>query len=165
MTATVAQQTDQYTAVLFDEIQLPSGSTPEVNEFLKAKYSQWIDNIDVTGDATGRNRTAMVRGNLNHYRIIKEDFGLRDSNIVVPTQNPAHKDSRILCNAVLQTCNFYITENCMKAIDDCTYAAVDDMGELLKTAKEGRHILDNVRYTIHHMFKGLIKNPKNYKKN
>lgn len=163
MTATVAQQIDQFTVYLFDEIQLNSGSTPEVNEFLRAKYHDWIGNIDVTGDATGRNRTAMVRGNLNHYRIIKEDLQLLDRNLLVPRQNPAHKDSRILCNAVLMGCNFYITANCVKAIEDCTYAAVDDTGELLKTAKEGRHILDNVRYTMHEFFKDLIKNPKKFK--
>lgn len=163
MTATVAQQIDHLTAYLFDEVQLEAGSTPEVNEFIRAKYNNWFNNMDVTGDATGRNRTAMVRGNLNHYRIIKEDLNLLDRNLLVPTQNPAHKDSRILCNAVLMGANFYITENCVKAIEDCTYAAVDEMGELLKTAKEGRHILDNVRYTIHALYKDFIKHPKKYK--
>lgn len=163
MTATVAQQIDHLTGYLFDEIQIEAGSTPEVNEVIKAKYNHWMDNLDVTGDATGRNRTAMVRGNLNHYRIIKEDFHLLDRNLLVPSTNPAHKDSRILCNAVLQNANFYITENCKTAINDCTYGAVDEMGELLKTAKEGRHILDNVRYTIHAMFKDFVKNPKKYR--
>lgn len=163
MTATVSQQVDELTAYLFDEIKLDAGSTPEVNEFLKVKYMHWMENMDVTGDATGRNRTAMVRGNLNHYRIIKEDLSLQDRNLLVPSQNPAHKDSRMLCNSVLQHAKFYITENCEKAIEDCTYAAVDEMGELLKTAKEGRHILDNVRYTIHALYKDFIKNPKKYR--
>jgi PBSX family phage terminase large subunit len=163
MTATVSQQIDHLTSYLFDEIQLDSGSTPEVNEYIKAKYMHWLDNMDVTGDATGRNRTAMVRGNLNHYRIIKDDLNLLDRNLLVPSTNPAHKDSRMLCNSVLQHANFYITKNCVKAIEDCTYAAVDEMGELLKTAKEGRHILDNVRYTIHAYYKDFIKNPKKYK--
>lgn len=163
MTATVSQQTDQYTAYLFDEIMIGAGSTPEVNDEIKVKYLHWMGNMDVTGDATGRNRTAMVRGNMNHYRIIKEDLRLLDRNLLVPTQNPAHKDSRMLCNSVLQHANFFITKNCVKAIEDCTYAAVDEMGELLKTAKEGRHILDNVRYTIHAYFKDFIKNPKKYR--
>jgi PBSX family phage terminase large subunit len=163
MTATVSQQTDHLTAYLFDEIQLSAGSTPEVNELIVAKYKDWLGNMDVTGDATGRNRTAMVRGNLNHYRIIKEDLGLIDRNLLVPDTNPAHKDSRMLCNSVLLHANFYITKNCVKAIDDCTYAAVDEQGELLKTAKEGRHILDNVRYTIHAHFKDFIKHPKKYR--
>jgi len=163
MTATVGQQVDHLTAYLFDEIQLPAGSTPEINDMIRAKYNDWMGNMDVTGDATGRNRTAMVRGNLNHYRIIKEDLGLLDRNLLVPAQNPAHKDSRMLCASVMQHANFYITKNCEKAIEDCTYAAVDEMGELLKTAKEGRHILDNVRYTIHAFYKDFIKNPKKYR--
>jgi hypothetical protein len=163
MTATVAQQVDDLTAYLFDEIQLDAGSTPEVNELIKAKYNGWILNMDVTGDATGRNRSALVRGNLNHYRIIKDDLDLMDRNLLVPDKNPSHKDSRTLCNAVWLNGKFYITENCKKAIEDCTYAAVDEMGELLKTAKEGRHILDNVRYTIHALYKDFIKNPKKYK--
>lgn len=163
MTATVGQKTNMLTSYLFDEIQINAGSTPEVNELIIAKYSKWLGMIDVTGDATGRNRTAMVRGNLNHYRIIKEDLQLLDRNIDVPSVNPAHKDSRMLCNSVLLNGKFFITENCKKAIDDCTYAAVDDMGELLKTAKEGRHILDNVRYTIHAFYKDFIRNPKKYR--
>jgi PBSX family phage terminase large subunit len=163
MTATVSQQVDFNTSYLFDEIQLDAGSTPEVNDLIKTKYMHWLGNMDVTGDATGRNRTAMVRGNLNHYRIIKEDLGLIDRNLLVPDQNPAHKDSRMLCNSVLQHANFFITKNCTKAIEDCTYAAVDEMGELLKTAKEGRHILDNVRYTIHALYKDFIKHPKKYR--
>lgn len=163
MTATVGQQVDEMTAYLFDEFQLDAGSTPEINEILKAKYMHWLGNIDVTGDATGRNRTAMVRGNLNHYRIIKEDLGLMDRNLLVPSQNPSHKDSRMLCNSVLQHAKFFITKNCTKAIEDCTYAAVDEQGELLKTAKEGRHILDNVRYTIHAFYPDFITNPKKYR--
>lgn len=163
MTATISQQVDHLTVYLFDEIQLDGGSTPEVNEFVLAKYMNWRGNMDVTGDATGRNRTSMVRGNLNHYRIIKEDLNLLDRNLIVPSVNPAHKDSRMLCNSVLQHANFYITKNCEKAIEDCLYAAVDEMGELLKTAKEGRHILDNVRYTIHATFKDFIKHTKKYR--
>jgi phage terminase large subunit len=164
MTAIVSQQEDLYTSYIFDEIQLDGGSTPEVCEYIKAKYVQWLDNIDVTGDATGRNRTALVKGNLNHYRVIKEELELEDENILVPKSNPAHKDSRILCNSVLQHAKIYITDNCEKTIEDCIYTSVDEKGELIKTAEEGRHLFDNVRYTIHAFYPDFVKDPKKYRK-
>lgn len=163
MTALVSQQLDIMESITFDEIQLDAGSTPEVCEILKAKYHKWLGSIQVTGDATGRNRSAMTRGNLNHYRIIKEELGLVDEDIDVPKVNPAHKDSRILCSAVMQHAKWKITKNCVKAIDDAIYTAVDEKGELIKTAVEGRHLADNIRYTLHSFYKDFVRHPEEYK--
>lgn len=163
MTALVAQQTDLLEATVFDEIELNAGSTPEITEILKAKYISWFGNIDVTGDATGRNRSALTVGNLNHYRIIKDILQLMDRNIKVPKQNMAHRDSRVLCNSVLQNAKLRITDNCQKTIMDCIYASVDEEGELIKTQDQGRHFFDNARYVIHAFFPDFIKNPKKYR--
>lgn len=163
MTALVAQQVDMHTAVVFDEVELNNGSTPEITEILKAKYIKWFGNTDVTGDATGRNRSALTVGNLNHYRVIKETLDLLDRNLIVPKQNMAHRDSRVLCNSVLQNAKFRITDNCQKTILDCVYASVDEEGELVKTQDQGRHFFDNVRYVIHAFYPDFIKSPKKYR--
>lgn len=162
MTAIVGQQLDLYKAVVFDEFEIKTGSTEEMCELIKVKYYGWT--IDVTGDATGRNRTSVTRGNLNHYRVIKDELDIDDSNLLVPKQNMAHKDSRVLCCSVLQHADFRVTENCKRVINDCVYAQVDDKGELIKTKDQGRHHFDNTRYIIHAFYPDFIKHPEQYKR-
>lgn len=160
MTAIVGQQLDLNTSYIFDEFEIRTGSTEEMCELVKAKYSHF--EIDVTGDATGRNRTSVTRGNLNHYRVIKEGLNLEDRNLLVPRQNMAHKDSRVLCCSVLHHAKWLITENCKKTINDCVYAQVDEKGELVKTKDQGRHFFDNARYITHAFFPDFIRHPERY---
>lgn len=163
MTACIGQQVNDNRAGIFDEIQLRDGSTPEVCDLIRSKYPRWDGMIDVTGDSTGENRSALVRGNLNHYRVIKTELGLKDFNLKVPKKNMAHKDSRILCNSVLQNAEFFITKNCKRTISDMKAANVDEHGEIIKTQQEGRHFFDNSRYFIHACWPDFIKNPKKYR--
>lgn len=162
MTALIGQQVDLWTSYAFAEINLPEGSTPEVCDLILVDYPKWRDNIDVTGDATGRNRSALTVGNLNHYRIIQQKLGLRDDNLKMPSVNPAHSDSRVLCNSVLQNAKFFITKNCRKTIRDAEMAYVDVSGELVKTQVEGLHHFDTLRYLLHAFYPQFIKRPEMY---
>lgn len=166
MTCLIGQQVDKWTAYAFAEINLPEGSTPEVCDMLIVDYLKWANSqsIDITGDATGRNRSALTVGNLNHYRIIKDRLSLTDSNILVPKTNLAHSDSRVLCNSVLQNANLYITKNCLRTIKDAKSAYVDASGELVKTQAEGLHHFDTLRYLIHCYFSDFITNPEKYRR-
>jgi hypothetical protein len=164
MTAVIAQQVDTWTTYIFDEVEMNNGSTPEVCDLINTKFRQWKGNIDITGDATGRNRSALTRGNLNHYRIIKEQLELLDRYIRVPKTNPAIKDSRVLCNSVLQNASLYITENCTRLINDLHAANVDADGELVKNQQIGLHLFDGFRYLVHMVYPDFIKNPKKYSK-
>lgn len=163
MTALIGQKVDLFTSYAFAEIDLPEGSTPEVCELIVADYIHWLYNIDVTGDATGSNRTALVKGNLNHWRIIKDMLELKDINLKYPTVNPAHSDSRVLCNSVLQNAKFYITKNCVRTIKDAKSAFVDATGDLVKTQMEGLHHFDTLRYMIHAFYPDFIINPNKYR--
>lgn len=163
MTAIVGQRVDQLNCTVFDEIEMQSGSTPEVCDKIREKYGNWMWNMDVTGDATGRNRSALVRGNLNHYRIIKEALELKDRNLLMPNQNPALRDSRILCNSVLQNANVRVTKNCTGLVNDLLSASVDADGELVKNAAYGLHLFDGFRYFIHALFPDFLTHPHRYK--
>lgn len=145
------------------EIKIPSGSTPEVCDVIIAKYNSWLGRMKVTGDATGRNRTSMVQGNMNHYDIIMQKLSLKKADLLVPRQNPSHINSRILCNSVLQNGDISVTPECPVTISDCIFASVDDEGELIKTQAEGRHMLDNFRYLVEACFVDFIKKPHLYK--
>lgn len=164
MTCVIAQSINPMTSVVFDEIEMQVGSTVEVCEQIRDKYKRWFNsrNIDVTGDATGRNRSALTRGNLNHYRVIKTELALTDRNLLVPRSNPALKDSRVLCNSVLQNAKHSITANCERTINDLFTANVDADGELVKNAKIGLHLFDGWRYFIEATYPEFITNPGKY---
>lgn len=163
MTATVSQSLSLLESVTFDEIKVGSGSVEEICEVVKSRYSPWDGYIDVTGDATGRNREKVRRGNINAYKVIKEELGINDQNLLVPKVNLPHKDSRVLCNSVLQHASWKITKNCKDTINDLIFAQVDEKGDLVKTKDQGRHFFDNIRYTIHTIYPDFISNPKKYR--
>lgn len=162
MTALISQQPNFKSQRIFEEIRLNDGSTPEICDYIIAKYPQFLFKMDVTGDATGQNRSAMVRGNVNHYHIIKDKLQLTDRQLLIPKVNSSHLNRRVLCNSVLQNADFAITENCKETIADCVFAAVDEEGDLIKTQMEGRHFFDNTTYTIEAGFPGFITHPEKY---
>ena len=168
MTCVIGQHIDETHAVIFDEIKLENSSTEEMSEFVKAKYIKWLYNIDITGDATGRNREKATRGNINQYHVIKEVLELDDRNINVKNRNPEIKDSRVLCNSVLQHASMLITANCQNTIEDFTFGAikVNPMSkkiDLVKTDDKGLHFFDCGKYFIDACFPDWIKNPKKYR--
>jgi hypothetical protein len=163
MTCLIGQQLDMHTVYAFAEVDMSNGSTPEVAEFLKGEYINWLHNQDVTGDATGQNRSALTRGNLNHYRVLRDILELQDDNIRVPRQNLALSDSRVLCNSVLKNAKFYITKNCKKTIKDIQMAMVDSEGELIKNPTYPNHHGDTFRYLIHCCYGDFIRNPTKYR--
>jgi phage terminase large subunit len=167
MTAIVAQKLNDMRAVVFDELKINEGSTEEMCELVKAKYIKWLYNMDITGDATGRNREKALRGNINSYMVIREELELDDRNILVKSKNPENKDARILCNSVLMHAEFQITANCKETINDMVYGAIK-LGpkgkiEIIKTDTDGRHFLDNAKYIIDCFYPDFISNPKKYK--
>lgn len=163
MTCLIGQQIDPWTVYVFAEIDM-NGSTPEVCDVILTDYYDWMNSMVICGDATGRNRSALTRGNLNHYRIIKDMLNLLDDDIKVPKQNLALSDSRVLCNSVLKNANVFITKNCKATIKDLEMAMVDDQGVLIKNPTYPCHKLDGFRYFIDMCFKDFIKQPEKYRR-
>ena len=163
MTAVVGQNPNIRNLTIFDEFQMKGGSTPEICEVIKAKYNDCLGRIYVTGDATGANRTPMVRGDLNHYKIIKHTLGIKDNQFRVRSHNMSHSNSRMLCNSLLQNADIYVTKNCVGVIKDCINVQVDDEGDIIKTASQGAHLLDNFRYMCDAVFPDFIDKPNKYR--
>lgn len=164
MTCIVGQSENVRHLTIFDELRISNGSTPELCEQLVAKYPLWLGRIVITGDASGQNRSPLVRGGLNHYILIKKALLAKDYQMKVRKANLSHKNSRMLCNSVLQNADIHITENCKYTIQDCAYAAVDEDGELMKTQANGLHLFDNFRYIVDAQFYDFIDSPKKYQK-
>lgn len=162
MTATLSQQPDIKSCIIFDEFKLDNSSTPELCDAIIAKYHKWLGNFEVTGDASGNARQAFERGGGSHYTRIKDVLDIRPFQFKVRRQNLSHINSRIICNSVLQNANFAITENCIHTIDDAIQTRVDSFGKIIKTKEKGAHLFDNIRYTIDACFPDWIDKPELY---
>jgi hypothetical protein len=159
MTCVIGQNINVRKSVIFDEMVMNNGSTIELCQQIKAKYKDWMFNINVTGDASGRNRSPLLVGNVNHYTIIKRELMLKERELMVETKNADHSTSRVLCNSVLQNGEFTITKNCKGTINDLLYANVDDEGTLVKTAENGLHLIDCFRYFIWANYPDFLTKP------
>lgn len=162
MTAILSQQPDYKSVVIFDEFKLPNSSTPELCDYVIAKYHKWMGKFIVTGDASGNSRSSYERGGVTHYTKIGNELDLQPSDFKVNKINPSHINSRIVCNSVLQNANFAITENCKMTIDDAIQTRVDSFGKIIKTKEKGAHLFDNIRYTIDACFPEWIDKPELY---
>lgn len=166
MTCVIAQEVGEV-LYIFDEMKQP-GSTEELCELVLAKYKDWLYNMDVTGDATGYNREKATRGNINQYMVIQSVLELSDRNLRVRSKNAELKDSRVLCNSVLQHAEVYITKNCTETIQDVKYASIKinpmtKKLDVIKTDQDGRHFFDNYRYLLHAVFPDFIRKPEKYR--
>lgn len=165
MTCSIGQMPDYRSLRIFDTLYMTNGSTPEICDMILAKYPHFKFKIDVTGDATGVNRSPLLVGDVNHYIIIKQKLQLRDHNLRVKSKNMELSASRILNNSILQNADIKITENCTALIEDIVKAAVDDQGDLIKgnaSGSMGLNFFDNYRYMAECAFPDFISNPKKY---
>lgn len=109
----------------------------------------------ITGDASGENRSALTRGNVGAYDIIKKVFKSFDVrfDMYVPTHNLSHINSRQMCNMVmLMEKDFVIDESCEILRADLERMRATKDGGLDKKHADGNnygHIGDAYRYFIH----------------
>lgn len=163
MTVTVAQRPHMTEINCIRNIQLNDSDIYAMCDRLKADYPgyQWL----VTGDASGHNRTGMVRGKSSYWKVIREQLNLKDYQMKVRAKNIGHIESRVLCNAVNQTVSvFFDEDNCQPLISDCKFGKVDDKGELIKDRKKQKlDFLDGFRYLIDANFDDFLNKPNKYR--
>jgi len=136
----------------------------DIYELCDVILSTWIDpTFIVTGDATGRNSNALVRGKLNFYKVIKDKLRLSDSQLKVPRTNPAISDSRVLSNSILTNFDMIIDPSLVHLIEDLKYVEVKETErgiEIDKTKDKHRaHLIDGWRYDLFQFFRHLIYLP------
>jgi PBSX family phage terminase large subunit len=120
---------------------------------IKAKYYEKLTTCFVTGDSSGKNRSALVGDNKTAFLLIKKELNLSKRQFRVKT-NPKHKENRILCNAILlKVPNVYFhPKNCIKTIYDMNYVECKPDGSIIKEDRSKTNqladLLDCVRYTF-----------------
>lgn len=116
----------------------------------------------VTGDATGRNTSALVQDGINYYTVIKNQLGLALSQLRVPSVNPLVDENRVLVNACLHKLKIIMdTENTKPLQFDCKNVSVNDMGKIDKgdrsNPKKRADHLDHFRYYLNTWWKNVLK--------
>jgi hypothetical protein len=158
ITCTASQHYDN-TKFFIKEFRLENSDIYELCQRIRASFPQ--STFMVTGDATGRNRQAISRGNLNYYAVIKYELKLGDGQFKQGNVNPSVADTRVLMNSMLQNYNIYIDPNeCPYLIRDLKYVEVDDKGDIKKDrSSETRKadLLDCMRYDLYTFHRDYIK--------
>lgn len=143
-----------------EQIKLPNSNIYLLCDYINSKYGGCL--LVVTGDATGRASTALVKDNINFYTVIKKNLNLSDGQLRVPNINPPLIENRVLVNAVLHNYNVLLDEHgCAPLIFDLEYAAVLPDGSLDKTDRKDPtkqlDSLDCLRYMCGSFLKHVLK--------
>lgn len=116
------------------EYRLENSDIYELCARIKSDYPKAL--MLVTGDATGQARSALTRGNINYYQVIKQELGLGQGQMRQPAINPAHKDVRVLINSLLSNTDIVIDPSCKYLIQDLKYVEANDEGGLDKSKEQ-----------------------------
>lgn len=115
----------------------------------------------VNGDASGQSRSTV--NILDNYKIIKNMLNLSKGQIQVSGSNPPLKDSRVMCNSILEIMPFVVDEvNCKDFIDDAEQCKANADNTIVKDNRnkeaQKADTLDNTRYFLHANFRNIFRN-------
>lgn len=160
VTCLVAQDDGMKKVNFIEQIKLSNSNIYSLCDYIKAKYGRTL--LVVTGDATGRNSSALVKDNLNYFKIIKAQLGLGDRQMRQPISNPPLIENRVLVNSAFHHLDISIDPvNCKGLIFDIEHAAVLPDGSLDKSDRNDPtkqlDALDCARYYFNTFFKHILK--------
>ncbi len=114
----------------------------------------------ITGDATGSNRQAISRDNLNYYQVIQKEMRVASQHFAVPNVNPPIEENQLLVNTVLKQWTVQIDpERCEPLIYDLTYVEIDEYKKIIKnrsSTKTCADFLDTFRYFVNAVVKPYL---------
>jgi hypothetical protein len=146
---------------ILKEFRLKNSDIFQLCERIRATFGDHY--MIITGDASGTNRSAMVRGggDTNYYRIIQKELDLPKHSFKVPSFNPGISNSRVLTNSILERHgDFLIDAGCLWTINDLQMVEVDAAGDILKdrtTVNKHSDLLDCLRYYLWTFHSNFIK--------
>lgn len=156
ITCLMAQRESYTKGRIIAEERIRTSDIFELTERIKDTYGEYY--LVATGDASGRNKTAITRGNRSYVNIIKAELSLSDLQVQFPKSNPSVRNTRMLMNAIFNKhSDFLISDACPFLIDDLLTVKTDENGEIdKKTDKLKTHLLDNLRYFEWNYFRPFL---------
>lgn len=143
-----------------EQIKLGNSNIYELLEYYLVNYPRVA--IQVTGDATGRASSALVKDNSNYYTVIKKVLNLSPTQLKVPGANPSLADNRVLVNAVLHRYKVVLDKVKMRdLIFDLKNVRVHPDGSIIKDNRKDptqqADCLDTFRYYLNAFFGWFLK--------
>jgi hypothetical protein len=119
----------------------------------------------VNGDASGKAGSAMVKDNLNYFRIIKSEMNLSTGQMQQLAVNPSIEENQVLVNAVLEHVAMDIDpDNAQPLIFDLEFAEMLPDGTLKKGDRndpaQQLDALDGFRYWVNRNMRHFLKGHK-----
>lgn len=154
----IALQDDGNAINVVKEWAVSNGDIYQLCEQILATYPTAL--YLVTGDATGANRSALTKGNLNYYTVVQQMLGLANGQMKQPRINPSIRDSRVLTNSILQNKTVRIDPSCELLIKDLKYVQVDDEQNIVKdrqTDVRKADLLDTFRYALNTFYGDFVR--------
>jgi hypothetical protein len=144
---------------VFETIKLPNSDIYELCEVIKSKYGNKL--FIVTGDASGKSSSALVKDNLNYYIAIRQQLNLTNNQIMVPSVNPPLEDNRMLVNSLLSRGNVRLHRTGTKGLQfDLENVAVSEDGKIKKDNRsditQQADALDTFRYACNVFLKNFL---------
>jgi hypothetical protein len=143
-----------------ETIKLPNSNIYNLCQHIRTKYPNAV--YIINGDATGKAGSALVKDNINYYRVIKAELDLADTVFKVPSVNPSIADNQVLVNAILEHYNvLFDPDKCSGLIHDCKFVEMLPDGSIKKgdreDPKQQADALDTFRYFLNTNFKWFLK--------
>lgn len=159
ITCLVAQDTGN-TIRGIEQIKLENSNIYLLCDYIKVKYGRYL--LIVTGDATGRARSALVKDNLNYFKIIKAQLNLGDRQMRQPVSNPTLEENRVLVNAAFYWLDIQLDPVlCEGLIFDIEHVMVNPDGSIEKQDRNDptkqQDALACFRYYLNTFFKHILK--------
>lgn len=149
-------------------IKLANSDIYKLCEYIKNKFTvagKPEPHFIVNGDASGNNASAMVKDNLNYFRIIKAELGLTIGQMQQLASNPKIEENQVLVNAVLEHVKHCIDpDGAQPLIFDLEFAEMLPNGTLKKADRndptQQLDPLDTYRYFINRNLRHFLKGHK-----
>lgn len=164
ISCTVIQYYDETVHVPY-VIQLENSDIYKLCEYLKNMFirpGQPVPHFIVNGDASGNNKSAMVKDNLNYFRIIKAEMDLTMGQMQQLASNPSIEENQVLVNAVLEHVAHKIDpDGAASLIFDFEFAEMLPDGTLKKADRKDPtqqlEALDGYRYWCNRNMRHFLK--------
>lgn len=157
ITAIVAQNDGLRWGKVLAEYRLRKSDIFELTERIRNDWGNYY--LVATGDASGRARSALTRGNRSYLDTIKKELKLSPNQMQFPKSNPSIANTRILMNSIFKKHPaFHISSACNYLVDDLETVTVDNFGDIdKKKDPQKTHLLDNLRYFQWNYFRKFIQ--------
>jgi hypothetical protein len=150
-------------------IKLANSDIYKLCEYIKTKFSvpgKPDPEFIINGDASGNAGSAMVKDNLNYFRIIKAELDLSMGQMQQLASNPKIEENQVLVNAALEHVEHFIDpDGAQGLIFDLEFAEMLPDGKLKKADREDPtqqlDALDGYRYLLNRNFRHMLKGYRN----